>query len=69
MPEVPREIMNILRRDLHASETFISADHPDAKTTANNDEQDTQSKPKRFINRYLGRHTLDTSSDTLRNTS
>ena len=61
MSRVPPEIMNIVRRDMHASETIISADHPDARPIIETSEQYVEPRPVPMMRRILGRFSLDTS--------
>lgn len=64
MTRVPPEIMNIVRREMHASETIISADHPDAQPVAETPEQSTETTPVPMMRRILGRFTMDSSVST-----
>ena len=56
MSQVPPEIMNIVRRDMHASDTIISANHPDVKPPQPSPEasepDDSESPLKRFVGRF-----------------
>lgn len=64
MPEVPRQILNYYRRDIHVSDTIISADHPDARRAAETPEQEAEPKPVPMMRRILGKFTIDTSAST-----
>lgn len=61
MSNVHLDIMNNLRRDLHASDTIISASHPDAQAPPPTAEIDRAPAEVPLIKRVIGRFTLDIS--------
>lgn len=62
MSGVPREIMNRIRMDLHASPTIISANHPDAQPRPKPPEPVSVPPEQTLLRRTLGRFTFSLSS-------
>lgn len=63
MPEVPRQILNLYRRDMHVSDTIISADHPDARVDASTPQETMQPEAIPMMRRVLGRFTMAVAAD------
>lgn len=59
MSQVPYEIMNKFRGEMHVSDTIISANHPDAQTPPSSPEIDTPPPQETVLKRVIARFTFN----------